>query len=90
VDNFDVNNFSDDFFGHLNEEDKRRFIEVCYQKILLYPKLLIDHDSPALVKKNSINVLIKYFEECEEYEKCAELKKIINIIHGRKNNSTDK
>lgn len=50
----------------------------------------MDHDSPALVKKNSISVLIKYFEECEEYEKCAELKKIINIIHGRKNNSTDK
>lgn len=88
MENFNVNDFSDEFFGHLGQDERRHFMEVCYQKILMYPKLLIDHSSPAQVKKNSINVLIKYFEECEEYEKCAELKKLIKTINDRKNNST--
>jgi hypothetical protein len=55
-------------------------MEVCYQKILAYPKLLADFESPSKVKKNSINVLIKYFEGEEEYEKCAALKKLMGDL----------
>ena len=87
MENFDVNEFSDQFFGHLGHDERRHFMEVCYQKILQHPKLLMEHTSPATVKTNSINVLIKYFESAEEYEKCAELTKLINNINGRENNS---
>jgi hypothetical protein len=55
-------------------------MEVCYKKILAYPEILVDHASPLSVKENSINVLIKYFESEEEYEKCAHLKKLIEAV----------
>jgi hypothetical protein len=80
VEEFDVNDFSNQFFGNLNQVERRHFMEVCYEKILAYPELLIDHISPLSVKENSINVLIKYFEGEEEYEKCAHLKKLIETV----------
>jgi hypothetical protein len=80
LDKFDVNDFSDQFFGNLNQAERRHFMEVCYKKILAYPEILVDHASPLSVKENSINVLIKYFESEEEYEKCAHLKKLIEAV----------
>lgn len=82
MEEFDVNDFSDQFFGNLAQDERRYFMEVCYEKILAYPELLIDHVSPLSVKENSVNVLIKYFEGEEEYEKCAHLKKLIESVRS--------
>ena len=88
---FDKNE-SADLFGHLSGEEKKHFMEVCYYKISTYPQLLLKDDvSPHQVKVNSINVMIKYFEGEEEYEKCATLKKLVKKLeYGRKNNSKDR
>lgn len=76
--NFDVNDFSERFLGHLAQEEQRHFMEVCYQKILEYPDIIVESTMTNSVKTNSINVLIKYFENTEEYEKCAKLKILID------------
>jgi hypothetical protein len=80
LDGFDVNEFSRNFMDHLKEDEKRHFMEVCYIKVMKYPDVIIKDMSPRRVKKNSINVLIKYFEASEEYEKCASLKKFLEEL----------
>lgn len=80
MDGFDVNDFTQNFMDHLKEEEKRHFMEVCYIKVMKYPDVIIKDRSPSGVKRNSINVLIKYFEAVEEYEKCASLKKFLEEI----------
>ncbi len=77
---FNENDYADQFFGNLDQSERKYFMEVCYEKILAHPKLLIDNSAPIEVKQNSINVLIKYFEGEEEYEKCARLKKLIRKL----------
>lgn len=80
MENFDVDDFSEQFFGNLDHSERRYFMEVCYEKILAHPELLTQHVSPLSVKENSINVLIKYFEREEEYERCAKLKRLIETV----------
>jgi hypothetical protein len=81
---FDVNEFSEHFFGHLDHDEQRHFIEVCYQRIITHPDIIVESPTTDKVKKNSINVLIKYFENTEEYEKCGILKKLIDHIESHK------
>lgn len=77
---FDARNFLDQFMSHLEHEERKRFMQVCYEKILLYPQVILSDKIPARVRINSVSILIKFFEDAEEYEKCAELKKIIEEI----------
>jgi hypothetical protein len=55
-------------------------MEVCYEKILKYPQVMLSSKVPIEVRINSISILIKFFEDIEEYEKCANLVKLIEEI----------
>ena len=66
--------------SHLQHEDRKQFMQVCYEKIFLYPQFIMSSNIPAQVRINSISILIKFFEEAEEFEKCARLKKLIEEI----------
>lgn len=77
---FDARDFLNEFMSHLEHEDRKRFMQVCYEKILRYPQVILSNRIPAEVRVNSINILIKFFEDVEEYEKCAKLKKLIEEI----------
>ena len=77
---FDAKSFLDQFMSHLQHEDRKQFMHVCYEKILLYPQFIMSSNIPAQVRINSISILIKFFEEAEEFEKCARLKKLIEEI----------
>lgn len=57
--------------------DKDDFFRTCYAKVILNPDILLkNRDYDVEVKINSIEALIRYFEEIEEFEKCGDLKKI--------------
>ncbi len=77
---FDARDFLDQFMSHLEHEDRKRFMEVCYEKILKYPQVMLSSKVPIEVRINSISILIKFFEDIEEYEKCANLVKLIEEI----------
>jgi hypothetical protein len=77
---FDARDFLNEFMSHLEHEDRKRFMQVCYEKILRHPQVMLSNRIPAEVRVNSINILIKFFEDVEEYEKCAKLKKLIEEI----------
>lgn len=77
---FDARNFLDQFMSHLEHDDRKHFMQVCYEKILMYPQVMLSSKIPVEVRINSINILIKFFEDVEEYEKCAKLKKLIEEI----------
>ena len=77
---FDARNFLDEFMSHLEHEDKVRFMQVCYEKIIKYPQAMLSSKIPIEIRINTINILIKFFEDIEEYEKCANLKKLIEEI----------
>lgn len=85
-----------DFLSNLTGPERKHFMEVCYYKISTHPQLLLrdeisSREFPLDVRVNSINLMIKYFEGEEEYEKCDTLKKLVKKLeYGRKNNSEDR
>jgi len=54
---------------------------------MIYREIMIDIDgaikakTPISEKINALNTVLKYFEAKEEYEKCGNIKKIIDEIH---------
>lgn len=75
-----------------NDNDKQRFISglmesnrdimmnIVYKAIIEQKMGALNSDIPKETKTDGLNVLIKWFEDKEEYEKCAKLKNILNSI----------
>ena len=69
------------FFNKLATLSKEHFMELLY-RALIDNKMgaLQDETTPRQRKIEAINILIKWFEDREEYEKCHRLKNIIKVI----------
>lgn len=69
------------FFNKLAALSKEHFMELLY-RALIDNKMgaLQDETTPRERKIEAINILIKWFEDREEYEKCHRLKNIIKVI----------
>lgn len=93
MENFD-DLFNDDF--SINEKllnSELLLQEAFYNSYLLITKqiefddlfkdnkvVVVAHNTDSVIDKNIIDTIITYYEDIEEYEKCAELLKISNSL----------
>jgi hypothetical protein len=62
------------------------FMEVFYNLIISSPEDILSYDETPEHKIAKLNHLLEFFEEREQYEKCAKIKEIqqlINLENGK-------
>lgn len=67
---------------------KSTMMDMIYDAIMVDINGAIKAKTPISEKINALNTILKYFEAKEEYEKCGNIKKIIDEIHV--NNSSQR
>ena len=67
---------------------KSTMMDMIYDAIMVDINGAIKANTPISEKINALNTVLKHFEIKEEYEKCLNIKKIIDKIHA--NNSSPK
>lgn len=65
---------------YLRQTDYTAFMERLYEALTGEFKGVINDTSPVEEKSQAIWTMIKHFEENEEFEKCAELKKLADKL----------
>jgi len=74
---------SEDLIGHLEslkKKDLDAFFELVYQSIVNFPEEAVADTSPIESKMEALKRIIRHFEETEDYEKCVQLKSILDKI----------
>jgi hypothetical protein len=56
------------------------YMNMCYNLLVSFPQDAIDHNVDKLAKIENIDKMIHHFEEREEFEKCAGLKELREVI----------
>ena len=57
------------------------FMKLSYAVIMSSPSSVVKRNDPVDEKLKSIDGMIAYFEEKEEYEKCSNLQKLKSLLH---------
>lgn len=79
---FEINNSVESiaFIEKLKSSSKEIMMDLIYKAIIENEMGALNNNSPKEEKIAALETVIKYFAEQEEYERCHELKKIINNI----------
>jgi hypothetical protein len=64
----------------LKNQNLDAFFELVFQSIVNWPEEAVDDKSPVDNKIKALERIIKHFQDLEEYEKCQELKIILDRI----------
>jgi hypothetical protein len=70
----------------LDNLSQDEFMEVFYNLIISSPDDILSYDETTEHKMAKLDSLLRFFEEREQYEKCAKIKEIqelINLEHGK-------
>jgi len=78
MEEFDDNDI--EFIKKLNESSRDEMMELIYDSIINDKMGALDHDAPVENKVAGVQTILDFFKEREEYEKCLELKNIINQL----------
>ena len=76
---FDQDYNSDPFSG-LRESSRQTMMEMVYNTLINEEDRAVNSNTPAEEKLQALKNIIQYFEQNEEYEKCYNIKKIIDRI----------
>ena len=78
------NGFGDNFIRSLlltlEQTAFNQFMDLSYHVLMQSPASVLKRKDSIEAKVESINGLIKYFEEIEEYEKCTNLQKLKTML----------
>jgi vacuolar-type H+-ATPase catalytic subunit A/Vma1 len=81
---YDLNDFDSDYgedsFHGLRESSRHTMMEIIYNTLMNEQDKAINSNTPPEEKLQALNNVIQYFVESEEYEKCHNIKKIIDKI----------
>lgn len=82
IDRFEINNSVESiaFIEQLKTSSKDIMMELIYKAIVQNEMGALQNDVPIDEKIEALQTVIRYFSEREEYEKCSDLKQIINKI----------
>ena len=87
------NGFGDNFIRSLlltlEQTDFNQFMDLSYHVLMQSPASVLKRKDSIEAKIESINGLIKYFEEVEEYEKCTNLQKLKSMLFLNTPNDED-
>lgn len=70
------------FIKRLHESSKEDMMELIYNSIVKDKMGALKHNAPLENKIEGVESVLNFFKEREEYEKCHELKKIINTLNA--------
>lgn len=62
---------------------KQKMMDLMYIAITEEKMGALKHDAPTADKIGGVQTILNFFEKNEEYEKCAELKKIIKKLNAK-------
>lgn len=68
------------FIKKLHESSKEDMMELIYSSIIKDKMGALNHNAPVEDKIEGVQNVLNFFKEREEYEKCKELKKIIDKL----------
>jgi hypothetical protein len=68
------------FIQKLHQSSKEDMMELIYKSIVEHKMGALKHDAPSSDKIEGVQTVLDFFKEREEYEKCSELKKIIDKL----------
>ena len=69
-----------DYIGDMKSESRQMMMDVVYTSIVNNEYGVVNSLSKLDTKVGAIEHVLQFFEELEDYEKCAALKKIIDKI----------
>lgn len=69
----------------LRQTDYDEFMNRLYEALTGEFKDVIHDNAPLTEKIKAIETMITHFKEYEEYEKCADLKKLLDYLHSKSN-----
>lgn len=75
-----ISDFEDSGIGHLIEGSKDTMMNMIYKAIVNNEQDALSSNTPTDEKMAALTNVLQYFEGTEEYEKCFNLKKIIDKI----------
>lgn len=64
----------------LEQTDFKQFMDLSYHVLMQSPSAILKRRDGIEHKIESIDGLIKYFEDVEEYEKCTNLQKLKSML----------
>lgn len=76
----EYDNKETDFIKKLQNASKEDMMEIIYKSIIEKSMGALNHDAPVSVKIEGVQIVLDFFKDREEYEKCTELKKIIDKL----------
>ena len=68
------------FIYGMRHASRNMMMDCVYSAIMENSNLVLKSETTKNRKIDAINHILKFFEDIEQYEKCAELKKIIDKI----------
>ena len=73
--------FMRSLLDRLENQSWDQYMNLCYNVIVMFPNQVLQYDdSTALQRVSSLDKIIQHFEEKEDFEKCAKLKEIQDIL----------
>jgi hypothetical protein len=72
------------FIKKLHESSTEDMMELIYNSIIKDKMGALKHHAPIEQKIEGVESVLNFFKEREEYEKCTELKKIIQRLKSTK------
>ena len=69
-----------DYIGDMKSESRQMMMDVVYTSIINNEYGVVSSLSKLDTKVGAIKHVLEFFEELEDYEKCAALKKVIDKI----------
>lgn len=83
MDELEENKYDEtEFIKKLQESSKDEMMDLIYNSIVNERMGALKHNAPILSKIEGVQNILDFFKEREEYEKCLELKKIIDKLSG--------
>ena len=64
----------------LRDNSKTAMMNLVYNAVIEGEEKAIKSESPVEEKVEALNNILNFFVKCEEYEKCSNIKKIIDKI----------
>tara|TARA_Y100000385_G_scaffold48236_1_gene44745 strand:- start:278 stop:529 length:252 start_codon:yes stop_codon:yes gene_type:complete len=73
--------FMKSLLNQMEDSNKDRYMNLCYTIIMMFPDKVFDYRETVKESRvASIDKIIFHFEEKEDFEKCAKLKKILDRL----------
>ena len=73
--------FMRSLLDRLENQSWDQYMNLCYNVIIMFPNQVLQYDDSTPIQRvSSLDKIIQHFEEKEDFEKCAKLKEIQDLL----------